>query len=86
MKMSNSRARRIVNEWLAGQGKQLPWAEHSYIDFVTEVRHLTGIDSLEGVFDVWERIDACAWLRVLARRIEDKEPIGTTLIAMEKVH
>ncbi len=86
MRMTNARARQIVNEWLSATGKQRPATSHNYVDFVTEVRILTGIDPQEDVFDVWEREDACAWLRVLAHRIVDGVPVGTTLLFLESVH
>lgn len=75
-----------MNKWLAKQGKQLPWAGHNYIDFVTEVRILTRIDRQRNLFDVYQRDDACRWLRTLALRIRDGDPIGTTMFKQEAVH
>jgi hypothetical protein len=85
-RMTNKLARETVNKWLAEQGKKLPWFDHTYVDFVTEVRNLTGIDPQENAFDVWDTIDACQWLRVLAMRIRDGVPIGNTLMQLEQVH
>ena len=85
-RMTDKRAREIVDKWLIERWQNPPWDGHSYVDYVTEVRILTGIDPQEDAFDVWERPDACAWLRVLARRIVDGVPIGATLMALESIH
>lgn len=74
MRMSNSRARQIVNDWLKSQGKGVPWFGHSYVDFVTEARILSGIDTPTHVFDIWDdRQEACAWLRDLAKKVSSAE-------------
>lgn len=84
--MTNNRAREIVDQWLSDLGRSTPWEGHNYIDYVTEVRILSGIDPQQDAFDVWDREDACQWLRVLARRIVDDVPIGKTLMALETRH
>lgn len=86
-RMTNKLAREIVNDWLKKQGKPVPWSGHNYVDYVTEVRISTGVDALKDALDVWiYRDEACAWLRCLAYRIRDKQPIRETLTVHELVN
>lgn len=68
MRMTNKRARAIVNEWMRGNGWDPPTDDLPYIEYVMVARRLLGIET--GVSAMLHRPTACQWLRNQAEELE----------------
>lgn len=71
-RITNGVAREIINLWLTKHGKPLPDRRLNYIDFANEVLRITRGE--EPNYD--SRPEACAFLRILARRILDEKRLA----------
>lgn len=70
MRMTNNRARKIVDEWLKATRGQTIEAGLDYRDYTNTLYCLLGIS--EDPFDIFlDRAEACEWLRDVAHAILD---------------